>query len=235
MDTLDSQYVQLSQADAVTRTEFIKRTYKHVAGSVFAFLLLEAALLSMPGIESLIQLMVGGRFTWLIVLGIFMFATNWAEKMAMQSHDVRKQYMGLGLTILSYAVIFLPMIYIAMVMTGDFSLIRKAGVVTLGLFAGLSLVVFTTKADFSFLRSALTIGSMIAMGLIVAGVFFGGFTLGLWFSVGMVVLAAGSILYQTSNMVHKYSTDQHVSAAVGLFASLMLLFWYILQIFMSRD
>ncbi len=92
---------------------------------------------------------------------------------------------------------------------------------------------FKTKTD-SFLKAAISIGSMIALGLIVAGAIFG-FSMGLWFSVGMVVLAAGSILYQTSNMVHKYSTDQHVAAALGLFASLMLLFWYILRIFMSRD
>ena len=79
----------------------------------------------------------------------------------------------------------------------------------------------------------LTIGFFIAIGLIVAGMIFG-FNLGLWFSVGMVVLASGSILYQTSNMVHKYSEDQYVGASLGLFASLMLLFWYILSI-LSND
>ena len=70
--------------------------------------------------------------------------------------------------------------------------------------------------------------------LIIAGTLFG-FDLGLWFSVGMVALAAGSILYQTSNMVHKYEEDQYVAASLGLFASFMLLFWYILRIFLSRD
>lgn len=77
------------------------------------------------------------------------------------------------------------------------------------------------------------VGFFIAIGLIIAGMIFG-FNLGLAFSAGMVVLAAGSILYQTSNLVHKYSTDQHVGASLGLFASLMLLFWYLLSIF-SRD
>ncbi|MFT4661384.1 MAG: FtsH-binding integral membrane protein [Patiriisocius sp.] len=234
MDSLDSQYVMLNRADAITRVDFIKRTYKHVAGSVLVFIVLEAFLLSMPGVENLINLMIGGRFSWLVVLGIFYLATNYAEKMSVQSHDIKKQYMGLGLTIVAYAVIFLPIIFIAMNMTGDTYLIRQAGIVTLALFGGLTLVVFTTKTDFSFLRAAISMGSMIAMGLIIGGMIFG-FTLGLWFSVGMVVLAAGAILYQTSNIAHKYSTDQHVSAALGLFASLMLLFFYILNIFMSRD
>jgi FtsH-binding integral membrane protein len=104
----------------------------------------------------------------------------------------------------------------------------------LSLFTGLSAVVLFTKKDFSFLKNILTIGFFIALGLIAAGLLFG-FNLGLWFSVGMIVLAAGSILYQTSNLVHTYSNDQYVAAALGLFASLMLLFWYILQIFLSRD
>ena len=114
------------------------------------------------------------------------------------------------------------------------AILEQAAVLTLALFVGLSAVVFMTKKDFSFLRSALTIGFVIALGLIIAGTLFG-FDLGLWFSVAMVALAAGSILYTTSNMVHKYEEDQYVAAALGLFASLMLLFWYILRIFLSRD
>jgi FtsH-binding integral membrane protein len=94
-------------------------------------------------------------------------------------------------------------------------------------------IVLVTKKDFSLLKAGLTVGFFIALGLILAGTLFG-FNLGLWFSVGMCLLAGGSILYQTSNLVNKYSQDQYVAAALGLFASLMLLFWYILRIFMSR-
>jgi FtsH-binding integral membrane protein len=106
-------------------------------------------------------------------------------------------------------------------------------VLTIALFAGLSAVALLTKKDFSFLKSALTIGFFIAIGLIVAGTLFG-FNLGLWFSVGMILLASGSILYQTSQMMYKYSEDQYVAAALGLFASFMLLFWYILSILSRR-
>ena len=101
------------------------------------------------------------------------------------------------------------------------------------LFTGLSAVVLVTKKDFSFLRSIIMVGSFVALGIIIAGVIFG-FNLGLVFSGGMVLLASASILYQTSNLIHKYSTDQYVGASLGLFASLMLLFWYVLSIF-SRD
>jgi len=177
MESLDAQYIQLNRVSGLERAEFIKRTYKHVAGAVLAFICLEAFLLNMPGIESLIGLMMGGQFTWLIVLGIFMYATNQAEKMAHGTHDANKQYLGLGITILAYAIIFLPLISIAILKTGDLSTIKHAGVVSLALFGGLSAVVFTTKGDFSFLRSAITIGFFIAIGLIVAGILFG-FSLG---------------------------------------------------------
>ncbi|MFK7755879.1 MAG: Bax inhibitor-1 family protein [Flavobacteriales bacterium] len=233
-EALDYNYVLLRDADAVTRSEFIKNTYKHLAGAVLAFVLVEAILLKMPFAVGLAQTMVSSQMTWLLVLGGFMFVTSYAEKMAVRSHDRNKQYLGLGIYVLAQAIIFLPLIMMAIAMGGGTALIQQAALITLALFVGLSLVVFTTGKDFSFLKTALTVGGFVAIGLIIAGAIFG-FNLGLAFSGGMVVLAAGSILYQTSNMVHKYSTDQHVAAALGLFASVMLLFWYILQLLMSRD
>jgi len=225
-------YQMLDRASQLEKVQFIKRTYKYVAGSVIAFAVLEALLLSIPGIGALAQLMTGG-YAWLVVLGGFMFATSYAEKMAIGTHDTNKQHLGLGLYIFAEAIIFIPIMYVATAFAGG-QVLYQAGIVTFALFTGLSAVVLVTGKDFSFLKAALTIGFVIALGLIVGGILFG-FNLGLWFSVAMVVLAAGSILYQTSNMIHKYSTDQHVAAALGLFASFMLLFWYILQIFLSRD
>ena len=134
------------------------------------------------------------------------------------------------------AIIFIPLLYIAFAygeMNGT-NVLNQAAITTLSLFTALSAVVLITKKDFSFLKNILVIGFFISIGVIVAGMIFG-FDLGLFFSGFMVLLAAATILYQTSNLVHHYSTDQYVGASLGLFASLMLLFWYILQIFMSRD
>jgi uncharacterized protein len=100
------------------------------------------------------------------------------------------------------------------------------------MFAGLTAVTFITRKDFSFLGSILTIGGFIALGVIVCSVLFG-FNLGLFFSVVMVIFASAAILYDTSNVLHHYSTKQHVAASLELFASVALLFWYILQIVMS--
>ena len=93
-------------------------------------------------------------------------------------------------------------------------------------------MVFVTRADFSWLGRYLFLATLAALGLIVCSVLFGGFNLGLLFSVAMVAIAAGYILYDTSNVLHHYRTDQHVAAALALFASVAILFWYVLQIVM---
>ena len=63
--------------------------------------------------------------------------------------------------------------------------------------------------------------------------FFLPISLGLWFSGAMIVFASGSILYNTSNLLHRYQPGQHVAASLALFASVALLFWYVLRFLMS--
>ncbi|WP_299005413.1 Bax inhibitor-1 family protein [uncultured Tenacibaculum sp.] len=221
---------QVSEAD---RIAFYKKTYTHVAGGVLLFVLFEYLFLQSATVVEFALSMTQG-YKWLLLLGGFMLITNYAESTALKTSDKNLQYLAYSGYIFAEAFIFIPLIYIAISYTNNFDIIKQVGIVTLALFVGISSIVFITKKDFSFIRAGLSVGFFIAIGLIIAGALFG-FNLGLWFSVGMCVLAAGSILYQTSNLVHKFSTDDYIPAALGLFASLMLLFWYVLQIFMSRD
>ncbi len=221
---------QVSEAD---RIAFYKKTYTHVAGGVLLFVLFEYLFLQSATIVEFALSMTQG-YKWLLLLGGFMLVTSYAESTALKTSDKNLQYLAYSGYVFAQAFIFIPLIYIAISYTNNFDIIKQAGIVTLALFVGISSIVFITKKDFSFIRAGLSVGFFIAIGLIIAGTLFG-FNLGLWFSVGMCVLAAGSILYQTSNLVHKFSTDDYIPAALGLFASLMLLFWYVLQIFMSRD
>lgn len=232
-DNMFQNKVMVGQLSEVDKVAFYKKTYSHVAGGVLVFILFEYLLLQSDTVINFMMSMLDG-YRWLIMLGGFMLITNYAEKMTLKAPERNTQYLAYGLYIFAEALIFVPLIYMAVAFTQNFEVLNQAAIVTLSLFTGLSAVVLVTKKDFSFLRSTLTIGFFIAIGLIIAGTLFG-FNLGLWFSVGMCALAAGSILYQTSNLVHKYSEDQYVPAALGLFASLMLLFWYVLSIFLSRD
>lgn len=228
------QKVLLNDLTDADRVAFYKKTYSHVAGGVLLFIMFEYLLLQSDTIVDFMLSMTDG-YKWLIMLGGFMLVTNYAESTTMRTSDKNKQYLAYLVYILAQALIFVPLIYIAaFYMDAGAEILNQAAVVTLALFTGLTAVVFVTRKDFSFLRTGLTIGFFIAIGLIIAGTLFG-FSLGLWFSVAMCLLAGGSILYQTSNLIHKYGVDDYIPASLGLFASLMLLFWYILQIFMSRD
>lgn len=223
--------ILVARASTEEQAVFYRKTYSNVAFGVLAFIAFETILLR---IEPLVNFMMGIRgYAWLLLLGGFMAVTWVAQNMTYRNTDRTKQYAGYLLYILAEAIIFIPLLYIAMNFGGGLQMISQAGIITGGLFLGLTAAVLMTKTDFSFLRTGLTVGFFIAIGLILAGTIFG-FNLGLWFSVGMVILAAGSILYSTFQIKNQFGTDQYIPAALSLFASLMLLFWYVLQILMSR-
>ena len=221
-----------ADAAAEERASFISKTYLHLAGAIAAFVGLEAVLLNLPFTPALIETMIGGRYSWLIVLGAFIGVSWLAESWARSSTSLSTQYMGLGLFVVAEAIIFLPLVYIASQFKPE--AIPMAAITTLMLFAALTAVVFISRQDFSFLRSVLIFGGIAAFGLIGCSIFFS-FDLGPIFTYAMIAFACCYILYDTSNIMHHYRTDQHVAAALALFASVALLFWYILRLFMSRD
>lgn len=209
---------------------FYKKTYLHLALAILAFIIVESVLINIIPVE-FIAAMFSKSYIWLFIMGGFWLGSILANKWTM-AQSRTTQYLGLGFFVLLEAIIFLPMIYIAVAYTGG-SVIIQAAIITLMLFIGLTGVALTSKKDFSFLRGIIVIGGFVALGLIIAGMIFG-FNLGLWFSVGMVLLAGASILYETNQLKNTYSTDQYVGASLQLFSSIMLLFWYILRILLSR-
>jgi hypothetical protein len=221
-------------ARAEERAGFIRRTYLHLAGAILLFVVLEYLLLHAPFTPKLITLMLGSRFSWLIVLGLFMGVGYVADRWARSNTSTGMQYLGLGLYVLVEAIIFLPLMFVATVVLKDPTVIPSAGLLTLTLFAGLTGTVFITRKDFSFLRGILMVAGFGAMGVILIALLFG-FRLGTFFSLAMVGLAGGYILYHTSNIMRHYRTNQHVSAALALFAAVALMFYYILILFLNRD
>ncbi|MDX2111499.1 MAG: Bax inhibitor-1 family protein [Verrucomicrobiota bacterium] len=223
----------LSEAAPNVRAAFIRKTYLHLAGAIGAFALLETVLLNLQITRELAYKVLTMPYGFLMVMGGFVLVGFLARSMATASTSKPVQYAGLGLYVILEAIIFVPLLLLALYRSGGGDMIAQAGIMTTLLFAGLTATVFITRKDFSFLGSILTVGGFIALGLIITGAIFG-FNLGLWFSVGMVVLAAGAILYTTSNILNTYNEDQYVAAALELFAAVALMFWYILRILMSR-
>lgn len=227
---METPNILVNNASDLDKATFYRKTYSHVAMAILAFIVVESILLKVVPLETILY-MVSGKMLWLFIIGMMWLGSTLSNKLAF--HPSREQqYLGLGLYVILESILFLPMIAMAAMYAGG-DMIMQAALITLFMFSGLTAVVFFTKTDFSFLRTAIVVGGFISLGLIVAGAIFG-FNLGLWFSVGMVVLASASILYQTQQIKDLYGTDQYVGAALQLFASIMLLFWYVLRILMSR-
>ena len=226
------QYEIAAAVSAEERGKFITRTYLHLAGAVGAFIGLEALLLRIPGIENLVGAMIGSKTSWLIVLGVFMFVSWIADKWAFSATSLATQYLGLALYVVAEAVIFVPILFIAQTFYPE--VIPQAATATIALFCMLTVSVMVTRFDFSFLRTALVFGGLAALGFIVASIVLN-FDLGPIFTYLMIGFACLYILYDTSNVLRHYNTNQHVGAALALFASVALLFWYILSLYLDRD
>lgn len=214
------------------RSSFIARTYVHLAGAIFAFIALEFLFFKIGLAERIMPLMTGGRGNWAVVLIAFMGVSWLADRWARNATNLAVQYLGLMLYVVAEAVIFVPLLYMAALQTSA-NIIPTAAIITLTLFSGLTGVVFITRKDVSFLRGVLVAVGFGALGLIAASLIFG-FSLGNVFAYAMVAFAAGYILYDTSNVLLHYRSDQHASAALALFASVALMFWYVVRILMNR-
>lgn len=248
MQTVESPGVQSSLqlgpvvalASPAERAAFITRTYVHLFGAIGLFAALEVFWFLTPLPAYMFSFLTQGRFMWLLLMAAFVGVSMLADSWARSSTSRGKQYAGLGLYALFQSIMFVPLIAYALMATrgldggqADPSILPRAILVTLTLFGGLTGVVFLTRKDFSFMRGVLMFAGFAALGLVAASVLFG-FTLGMAFSYAMVALACGYILYDTSNVMQHYRTDQFVAAALALFAAVMLLFWYVLRIFIDR-
>jgi FtsH-binding integral membrane protein len=227
------------ETDRSERAAFIRRTYLHLAGAILAFTVIELAFFKVfvpaLGLEMVLLQYVANPLFQLVMLFAFIGVGYLARYWAMNGSSQATQYAGLGLFIVMEAILFVPILYIGAVVSRDGMIFLQAGVLTMSLFAGLTATVFITRKDFSFLGPILAIASFIMFGIViiaVIGMMMGvnPFGLGLWFSLLGVILAAGFILYDTSNVMLHFRTDQHVAAALDLFASVAYLFFHILRI-----
>jgi uncharacterized protein len=226
-------FTPVAHADEQTRATFLVKVYQHLALAVAAFIGFETLLFTTGMARGLYRFVAGSGVAWLLILGGFVIVSMIATRSAHELHNSSVQYAGLFGLAAAEAVIFAPFLYYTYNVNGGGANVASAAVVTAIGFGGLSLVAFVTRRDLSFLRPILLWGSMVAIGLILAAVLFR-FELGIVFSVAMIALAGASILYRTQTIVRQYPEWAYVGAAVSLFASLMMLFWYVLRVFSRR-
>ncbi len=219
----------VSELSVDDRSTFIWKCYAHVVGAILAFAAIEVYLYQ-SGISAAIAEPMLDH--WWMVLGAFILAGWGASHVAHRVQSMQAQYAAFAVFIVAEALIFAPLLFIAMMMEPGM-IDSAAGVTILGC-VGLIATVMVTRKDFSFLRGMLVWMFFLAMAAIIGSMMFG-FVLGSWFSVAMIGFAGAAVLYDTSNILHHYPQDKYVAASMQLFSSIALMFWYILMLFMNRD
>ena len=213
------------------RSQFIWKCYAHVVGALLALVAIESYLFSSGIAAAIAAPMLGSP---MLVLGAFMALSWGASHFAHKLESTAAQYAAFAVFVVAWALMFVPMLAMALIMDTSGSMIQSAAGVTVFGCVALIATVMITRKDFSFLRSVLVWGFFIALGLIGASLLFG-WNLGTWFSVGMIGFAGVAVLYDTSNIMHHYPQDKYVAASMALFASIVMMFWYVLRLFMSRN
>jgi FtsH-binding integral membrane protein len=237
------------------RVAFLRKTYGLLGVSLIAFAAITAGMMRFATATSwgfAKWAIFSGPWNWLLVLGLFMLVGYLAERLARSETSRGLQYLGLGVFVFAEAMLLQPLLWILMIKFGNSaelfvtsgvapvlsakaaSILMQAIVITLSIFIGLTLTVFLTKKDFSFMRGVLAIGSFAALGVILASAIFG-FSLGAFFCGAMILLMAGYILYQTSLVMSYFPPTAYVAAALMLFSTIATLFWYVLQLLMSLN
>ncbi len=110
------------------------------------------------------------------------------------------------------------------------SIALEAFALTALTFGGLTMYVIFSKRDFSFMQGFLFTGLMIVVFGALINMFFASPMVHFIISGGSVLLFSGFILYDTSNVLRHYGTDEHVSATLALYLDILNLFIALLSI-----
>lgn len=217
------------------RVSFLRHTYALLGAALIALTVLTAGfmLLAPETSFAMSRWALSGSLNWLLVLGLFIAIGFVSQRLALSESSRGLQILGLGIGVVAQSLILQPLLWVAVLQLGAAALtvIAQAALVTLAIFIGLTLTVFVTRKDFSFLRGILMIGTFAAFGIIIASLLFG-FSLGALFAGAMVLLMAGYVLYMTTIIMKQFPPTAYVAAALMLFSAIATMFWYVLQLFM---
>ena len=117
--------------------------------------------------------------------------------------------------------------YLSMANGGQTVMLAMAG--TAAIFFGLSTYVRATRKNFSFMGGFLAVGIVVAFLAGIGAIYFGMPAMSLAVSSVFVMLMAGLILYETSNIIHGGETN-YIMATVTLYVAIFNLFTSLLHL-----
>jgi modulator of FtsH protease len=164
---------------------------------------------------------------WLLVLGGYiglLFLTSWLQNSIWGIAAVFALTGFMGITLGPILTMYLT------IFSNGSELIMMAFGSTAAIFLGLSGYALASRKDFSFIGGFLFAGILVAFLAGIGAIVFNMPGLSLAVSAMFVLLMAGLILYQTSNMVHGHETN-YIMATVTLYVSIYNLFLSLLHLF----
>ena len=206
----------VAQSSAEARLDFIRKTY----------------VLFMAGI---LMAIVGGCISLSTPLAGFVLSTlPWSALSLILfviiasalSHTPGLNYVALfGFTTIT-GIIFAPLIALY-----DPTVVGQAAFLTVIVFGSLTAYAFISRRDFSYLGGILFVG---LIALVIGGLanifFFKSSGASYWMAWVTVFLFSGFVLYDTSQIIHRYNLNGYCAAALDLFLDFFNLFLAILRI-----
>lgn len=228
----DASSPMVSAVSENERGAFLTRVYLNLTGAVLALAAIETLLFAFVGCENIVRAISANSIVAMIgVLALCLVGPFVADMILNSARSRAGQYAALGFHVLLEAAIITPLLAFAAAFLG-YEVIWSAVGLTAAVFVTLSAMTLMLRANFSFLLPILSVGAIASVGAVVFSLIFG-FSLGIWFSVAMIVLACGYILYETSVALQVATVDADVVVSIMLFTSVMTLFFYILRLVME--
>ena len=208
------------------RVAFLRSVYLWLMGG---FIVAGLGAVTAPFLFRPIAAITGRFFFYILLFGQF-GALIWAQAVSRRQSQ-NKIAFG-AYTYLSGAIAGLFALAIAA--QAGLGVVIAAFGMTVGAFLSLTLTAFVTRRDFSFLRSFVLVGFVIAIIGSIVGFFMHLPTLSLLVSVIVVLACSAKILWDTSAMLRTSDYGNPAGFALSLFISLYLIFIHLLNLLGGR-
>jgi FtsH-binding integral membrane protein len=134
------------------RSQFIWKCYAHVVGALLALVAIEIYLFSSGVAWAIAQPMLNSP---MLVLGAFIALSWGAGHFAHRIQSKPGQYAAFAVFVVAWALMFVPLLAMALLMDQSGTMIRSAAGVTVFGCVALIATAMITRKDFSFLRGVL--------------------------------------------------------------------------------
>ncbi|MCI0340097.1 MAG: Bax inhibitor-1 family protein [Planctomycetales bacterium] len=227
-DGLPANFLAAFDAPATERQAFIRKVYGLFTVTLAASGILAYAItqLDRPAVASLARL-------WPLWIAAWYGLQWFGDRIARAGSAAG--YALLGGFVVVTACLAGPLLTIYAASAGGAAIVVDAFALATFTFGGLTAYVLIRKQDFSWMGGALSMGLTLLIGISLISIFLPfPTTAGLVFSAVSVVAIAAAVLYETSNILHHYSTEQAPLAAARIYAAFFALFMHLLRLLSSR-